>query len=313
MLSFRLWRRERAFTLIELLVVIAIIAILIGLLLPAVQKVREAAARMQCSNNVKQLSLGTINCAQTNQDLLPPVGWSFYPNITDKPQAGSNGMPSTAFNAWGGGFFFLLPYVEQDNMYKACLVGPGNPINNTHPFFAGPILHYSAWADPLWSGSTPNVKSYICPSDPSLNNCRSCTQVSYAANEAVFRLYKNAQRYPANLTDGTSNTIFYTEKEFYCTGISSPQSDWNELRESSNNFINYVDGGAAWLKGPACFPQFQPVMGHCNPQLPSTGHTGVIMVGLADGSVRSVPQGISPSTWGAALSPASGDLLGSDW
>ncbi|HEY2909300.1 MAG TPA: DUF1559 domain-containing protein, partial [Gemmataceae bacterium] len=97
----RSYQSRRGFTLIELLVVIAIIAILIGLLLPAVQKVREAAARMACSNNLKQMSLGTINCADTNQGRLPPsVG--LYPGNT----AATN-------QSDGGLFLHILPYIEQ--------------------------------------------------------------------------------------------------------------------------------------------------------------------------------------------------------
>src|SRR3989440_9562866 len=104
---------RRAFTLIELLVVIAIIAVLIGLLVPAVQKVREAAARMQCTNNLKQMSLATINCADVNQKRLPPsIG--VYPGV--KIQA--------AYQSNGGTFLHILPYIQQDNVFKASLRNP---------------------------------------------------------------------------------------------------------------------------------------------------------------------------------------------
>jgi hypothetical protein len=289
-----------------LLVVIAIIAVLIGLLLPAVQKVREAAARMSCENNLKQISLGTINCADTYQNLLPPCGWSYYPNV-------GPGAATAPYNAYGGLFFFIMPFIEQNNFYQSCLTGPQNPITLTHPNLTPPVPQYSAWADPMWSGKTPNAKTYLCPSDPSLNQCTTCTQASYAANEAVFRLYSKIQRYPASIPDGTTNTIFFTEKEFHCAGVSGPQSPWNELRESSNNLINYVDGGAAWVQGAACYPQFNPSQTVCDPQLPSSGHTAVIVVGMADGSVRTVSPGVSPATWGYALSPAGGEILGPDW
>src|SRR5947209_15947451 len=107
------FRRLKAFTLIELLVVIAIIAILIGLLVPAVQKVREAAARVQCINNLKQISLATVNCSDTNSGVMPPgIGW--YPTDNDRRYL-SNG----AGGAYGSVFFHILPYIEQDNLYKA--------------------------------------------------------------------------------------------------------------------------------------------------------------------------------------------------
>ena len=103
-------RLRRGFTLIELLVVIAIIAILIGLLLPAVQKVREAAARITCSNNMKQIVLAAHNYHSANNVLPPGVVGS------SQPRDLTPGSPCLS-NPWVGTLAFLLPYIEQNNVY----------------------------------------------------------------------------------------------------------------------------------------------------------------------------------------------------
>src|SRR5262245_32885842 len=126
------WRRDRGFTLIELLVVIAIIAILIGLLVPAVQKVREAAARTQCQNNLKQICLATISCADTMRGQLPP-GLGLYPSRN-----------FSANNGNGGVLFHILPYIEQGNAYKASL-WDGDDRNGFLPTYS------------LWSAQNVNV------------------------------------------------------------------------------------------------------------------------------------------------------------
>src|SRR5262249_33629951 len=140
--------KETGFTLIELLVVIAIRAVLIGLLLPAVQKVREAAARVKCANNMRQLGLASHNCNDTLGCLPPAQGW--FPGPAPASGAG-----------WGGVFFPLLPYVEQDNLYRSAVTTGANPVGENpgpnQPYYSGA----AGAGSPGFIGATP-LKGYIC-------------------------------------------------------------------------------------------------------------------------------------------------------
>jgi prepilin-type N-terminal cleavage/methylation domain-containing protein len=166
------------FTLIELLVVIAIIAVLIGLLLPAVQKVREAAARMSCQNNLKQIGLAAFNYESAYQ--------SFPPGVIVSPNSPGNNYTfgSPFAGPYTGVMWFLLPYMEQGNIYNLVLSLPGNPGGLGGKDYFNPMSRCGAWA--YWtppfdyqSGVPPQfqngtgyahifdarIKSFECPSD----------------------------------------------------------------------------------------------------------------------------------------------------
>ncbi|HLW67425.1 MAG TPA: DUF1559 domain-containing protein [Gemmataceae bacterium] len=340
MALIRRFKKGFGFTLIELLVVIAIIAILIGLLLPAVQKVREAAARIQCSNNLKQICLATINASDTNSGNMPP-GLGLYPS----PSPANN-------NGEGGIFFHILPYIEQNNTYQATHVGAGGDGRN------GAFPTYSQW-----NGQNYKIKPYLCPSDPTKSEQGIWAQsvTSYAYNGQVFGLtygstagqnqnpwYWNVplRQFPGSISDGTSNTVFFTEKEVLSYGESgwSPDSgfnywgDWGpcvytpDSGSQAGRSCMITPGSAAGFSlrgGPQPSAMFQvqpnknptPNAPNCanstpncgNGNLPNTGHTAGILCAMGDGSVRLVNQSVSTTTWWAAITCNCGDVLGSDW
>ena len=143
-------RPRRGFTLIELLVVIAIIAVLIGLLLPAVQKVRDAAARIQCGNNLHQLGLAAHNYQSTHEK-LPPGYLGPMPFLAATPPHDTQ---------WAGTLVYLLPYVEQDNVYKLFLTNrPADYLDVTKRY--PPWWNYGSSVQAAFV----KIKTFVCPSD----------------------------------------------------------------------------------------------------------------------------------------------------
>jgi prepilin-type N-terminal cleavage/methylation domain-containing protein len=287
--------RHAAFTLIELLVVIAIIAVLIGLLLPAVQKVREAAFRTQCSNNVKQIALAVHNYADTNNGRLPNLS-TWNPPV----------IQSSAF-------FDLLLYIEQENLYRTALQ-----------------INYQTDGYPYYLSTNGYVAIYNSPSAGNTWPGSNAESTNYAANYFVLgRINPGVQqRYTpyatckppytlANIPDGTSNTVLLGEKNSEGTFWPCPMSNIN----NAPTFGCVLNASAPYpysYWGPYCQDSLQPPLrvsqpGNWSFLRASSVHTGGMVTSLADGSVRNVSYSISPQTWLSAISPDDGQVLGSDW
>ena len=158
---FKPLMRRRGFTLIELLVVIAIIAVLIGLLVPAVQKVRDAAAKIQCGNNLHQIGVAAHNYQATNQT-LPPGHLGAHPGLD------SGSWPGTQMV---GVLAFLLPYIEQDNVYQQMLAGvPTDYLSLQKSQNSTGLAAYGPWYNQpsVWAAAQNQIKTYRCPSSINL-------------------------------------------------------------------------------------------------------------------------------------------------
>jgi len=292
-------QRPRAFTLIELLVVIAIIAILIGLLIPAVQKVRETAARIRCANHLKQIGLAS-HAAHDAQGALPP-GLGYWPG-----QA-----------AYGTYHFHLLPYMEQANLYE-------------RSYFAG--FHFVAnngvYSEP--------IKGFVCPSDPSAPGDGRARDLvgndwgvaSYVVNvQVVCKVSANGTmvtpehhaRLPGAIPDGSSNTILMTEKYAQCFNSNYPAGGtfW-AYYQTGANLQPYHPGCTVSWNGYSFGPASQflvrptPYNGGCDPTMASSPHTSGISIGMADGSVRFLSSNVTLYTWWYLCTPAGGEVIEPD-
>lgn len=304
-------RSRKGFTLIELLVVIAIIAILIGLLLPAVQKVREAAARSQSQNNLKQIALGMHGVADVNSGILPPAYIEFWvnPNPPDNHAYGGRYLRQT-----GTGFFFVLPYIEQDALFK---MAP--PSTTNHTIYDNNV-------------HTNMVKTFIAPLDPTSDQKTHGWGVSsYAMNYQVFGKPAHPWGWAwgcmgstklAAMPDGTSNTILIAEKRAACVGGPSGSNgnlwahgwwnaEWMPMFANTDIFGGTITAGPplvvanGWLT-----PQLSPTNTSCVPYRATAFTAGGCQAAMADGSVRNIRPTVDQMQWIYALTPNAGEVQG---
>jgi prepilin-type N-terminal cleavage/methylation domain-containing protein/prepilin-type processing-associated H-X9-DG protein len=327
MISVRLTRRP-GFTLIELLVVIAIIAILIGLLVPAVQKVREAAARMSCSNNLKQIGLAIHN-HHDQMGFVPPYGFDFPTAPPGNPYG-----PQTQGHA---AFTQILPFIEQDNVIKIARIDRSviDPLNLPPPLgtcLAGQvrIKVYTCPSAPIRDGdygpyfnqffpqvtSLPLAVTDYAPiqgvSGRFLSNCAPTTPLFYGGDMAPMGR-KNLNTRITDIVDGTSNTLLVVEDagrhNNYIKGINQGGYLLNACWADYNIKVRVhgYSGDGRVREGGCC------VINCNNNDEIFSFHTGGTNALRADGSVAFLRESIAPGVLAALITKDAGEAFSNEY
>jgi prepilin-type N-terminal cleavage/methylation domain-containing protein/prepilin-type processing-associated H-X9-DG protein len=300
--------RRRAFTLIELLVVIAIIAVLIGLLVPAVQKVREAANRMSCSNNLKQIGLAAHHFHDTHKTL--PPAW-----------IGDNSLDPDGWATWA---VLLLPYLEQNQVYQLW--------DLRYPASKQPQAAYQQQLSVLHCPSRPDfvlsINDFV-PAGGGLSDYAACfgTAADFDKSNGaiipnnppkskdpsgfpIYTTWKGKLRF-ADITDGTSNTFMFGEKHVRPNSLRGKNED-RSVFGGQNNSIRRMAGIAANLDQRPLRPPDDQNGALANSSFGSR-HAGVCQFVFCDGRVQTIQLSVSLQTLTYLITRNDGQVISEEY